>query len=277
MYDEASAKLLSAMSVQSIRQRHRLAPRGVGGDRDWTVAAITCVAALAGLTPTRSYANESRLLRGQLAHIRAVAFDAYGTLVRPVRSTWYREIRASVTAKNARSGYHRLMTTNREITPATLSDFFSVSENTAAEAIRQIQAEVSSVELFDETPRALTRLSNAGFPMVVVSNLGQPWAEPLRRQLSPWIKNFVFSFEVGVTKPDDGIFDAASAALAYRRNQMLMVGDNKRNDVRGASAAGLTSIHLDRTEGATLEATKETSPARINQIAQLLEVLPALE
>ena len=53
---------------------------------------------------------------------------------------------------------------------------------------------------------------------------------------------FVFSDEVGFSKPDVRAFEQAGAALGVATHEMAHIGDLRRTDVAGAHNAGLTSI-----------------------------------
>ncbi|MEM9666840.1 MAG: HAD-IA family hydrolase, partial [Bacteroidota bacterium] len=61
---------------------------------------------------------------------------------------------------------------------------------------------------------------------------------------------FVFSDEVGFSKPDRRAFDQAAAALEVRPDEVLHIGDLRRTDIAGARGAGAlgalyTGIHTD--------------------------------
>jgi putative hydrolase of the HAD superfamily len=56
----------------------------------------------------------------------------------------------------------------------------------------------------------------------------------------------VCAVELGVSKPDPGAFHAACDALALAPDEVAYVGDEPDIDARGAVAAGLAGIWLDR-------------------------------
>ncbi|MFF3456562.1 HAD family hydrolase [Streptomyces sp. NPDC002730] len=57
----------------------------------------------------------------------------------------------------------------------------------------------------------------------------------------------VCAVELGVSKPDAGAFHAACDAIDLTPQEVAYVGDHPDIDARGAVAAGLTGIWLDRT------------------------------
>jgi putative hydrolase of the HAD superfamily len=64
---------------------------------------------------------------------------------------------------------------------------------------------------------------------------------------------FAFSDEVGASKPDPKMFDAAADQLGIKPEQMLHVGDREKNDIEGPQAVGaraiLTTVVKDRRSG----------------------------
>jgi putative hydrolase of the HAD superfamily len=64
--------------------------------------------------------------------------------------------------------------------------------------------------------------------------------------LAPSLSAIVWSSRVGAAKPDRHIFEAAAADLRVPMSSMLHVGDDPRADVQGARAAGARSLLLRR-------------------------------
>ena len=64
---------------------------------------------------------------------------------------------------------------------------------------------------------------------------------------------FAFSDEVGASKPDRKMFDAATKQLGIDPGEMLHIGDREKNDVEGPQAVGaraiLTTVVKDRRGG----------------------------
>ena len=58
----------------------------------------------------------------------------------------------------------------------------------------------------------------------------------------------------GVSKPDAGIFEIAQMKSGCRAEELLMIGDNPVNDIRGAKALGWKTAWLSEQEDALAEA-----------------------
>jgi putative hydrolase of the HAD superfamily len=112
------------------------------------------------------------------------------------------------------------------------------------------------------TVETMRELHRRGVPMGIVSNADGRVAEDLAAtgvcQVGDGpgvpVTVVVDSAVVGVAKPDPAIFDHALGPLAaslsggeagVRSSRVAYVGDTVRNDVRGASAAGLTPVQID--------------------------------
>lgn len=91
---------------------------------------------------------------------------------------------------------------------------------------------------------ALLAAVRAHAPVVVVSNnLLNEQRDKIRHcGLEPFVDILVVSEEVGVSKPDPGIFTAALARAGCRADQAVMVGDSWTNDIEGARAVGIRPV-----------------------------------
>ena len=83
------------------------------------------------------------------------------------------------------------------------------------------------------------------------------------------VEVIVDSFLVGVAKPDPAIFPFALDVMDLPAERCAYVGDAFRNDVGGATAAGLTPIHVD-----PLGLGPVGDHRRIDQVGDLLDHLP---
>lgn len=101
--------------------------------------------------------------------------------------------------------------------------------------------------VYDDVLPALESLVHAGLRLAVVSN----WDSRLPRLLdglglSPWFELVLTSAEAGVSKPHPDIFRAALARLKLEPAEALHVGDSEEDDIAGAHAAGLPAVRIDR-------------------------------
>jgi putative hydrolase of the HAD superfamily len=205
-----------------------------------------------------------------LTGIRAVTFDAGGTLIEPWPSVGH--IYAEVATRHG----HRDIAPeelNRRFVQAwrgredfgyTIKEWAAVVDETFAGLAARPPSGTFFGELYerftrpaawriyDDVAPALAALSGAGMRLGVISN----WDERLRPLLDALglAKHFeviIVSCEAGCTKPAKEIFALAARSLGLAPGEILHVGDGVREDVQGARAAGFQAAHLVRCMNAT--------------------------
>lgn len=95
-------------------------------------------------------------------------------------------------------------------------------------------------------PEALARIKASGRKLAVVSNSDGTAREALRQaSLLSHLDAVIDSFEVGIEKPDSGIFHIALGELGVRADEALYMGDLESIDVRGARRSGIMPVLVD--------------------------------
>jgi putative hydrolase of the HAD superfamily len=117
----------------------------------------------------------------------------------------------------------------------------------AAVESRRKRFEVGLVNIDHSTLAALDRLRNAGVRLGLVSDAGaddvESWVRsPLRERLDAT----VFSYEVGVRKPDPRIYAHALQLLGVDGADAIFVGDGGSDEHRGARALGMKTVLVTR-------------------------------
>lgn len=120
--------------------------------------------------------------------------------------------------------------------------------------------------LFDDALPALQRLADAGIESIAVSN--HIWALPEivdTLGAGALFGGVITSARLGYRKPHPAIFAAALRLTSARADKIVMVGDSMSADVRGAEAAGMHAVLIDRA------GTREL-PEDVHVIRSLLDV-----
>jgi putative hydrolase of the HAD superfamily len=228
-----------------------------------------------------------------LSAVRAVTFDAGGTLLTPHPSVG--EVYAEVLLEN------QIVRNPLELESAFRSAFSSVSKNPAVldpeerekDFWRQVVRETlknkplppsqfdevfvkmweafshaNRWRVFDGSLEVLRNLRDLGYWIGVLSN----WDHRLHTVLeeagfSDLVESVVISVDVGVEKPDSGIFRAVEAKSGMPPDASLHVGDSRHHDLTGAQEAGWFGILL-RNDGGVIK------PPTIGRLADLNEILP---
>jgi putative hydrolase of the HAD superfamily len=99
----------------------------------------------------------------------------------------------------------------------------------------------------DGGPETVAELKRRGYRIGVVSNAEGRVEQDLEAAgYRGLLEAVVDSHVVGVEKPDPAIFEIAMERLGINRNHTIYLGDLPSVDVKGARAAGVTPILLDR-------------------------------
>jgi FMN phosphatase YigB (HAD superfamily) len=102
---------------------------------------------------------------------------------------------------------------------------------------------------FEDALPTLRELKRRGIRLALVSNVEADIRPVMARWgLLEWFDAVLLSFEVGIVKPQAGIFQLALDRLGVDAGHALMVGDDRFGDPGGA-ALGVRTLLLPRTEG----------------------------
>ena len=195
---------------------------------------------------------------------KAITFDVGGTLIKPEPSVGH--VYAAVAAQ------HGVRAEPDELTHRFVDawnrkeDFYYTKEDWAAlvdetfvgltttlpsqsffEDLYLRFSEPDCWHVYEDVIPTLTALRERGARLAVISN----WDVRLRPllgalNLADWFDGIYVSSEIGITKPDRRIFQAAINSFGVPASQILHVGDSEIEDYRGAQAAGMQSRWLCR-------------------------------
>jgi HAD superfamily hydrolase (TIGR01509 family) len=106
--------------------------------------------------------------------------------------------------------------------------------------------ETAEPEWLGDIEKLLIELSDQ-YKIALLSNA---WLEAPRQLLrdmgySRWFDVMVVSFDIGIPKPDQRIFQHTLNLLGVEANEAVMVGDSIKADIEGAINAGLEAIWVD--------------------------------
>lgn len=223
--------------------------------------------------------------------IRAVVFDAVGTILEPnpTPADVYAQIggrhgsklpqsfiasafREAFNAQERRDVTLRLVTDEarecerwRSIVGAVLHDVVPAGE--CFQELWNHFRQPANWKLTPDTGRVFTALRERGLKLAVASNFDSR----LRSVLAGFVENqqlddVVISSEVGWRKPAPQFFAAVCQRLACDPSHILFVGDSRENDYDGAIAAGMSALLLDAAGRHA-----QTDSRRIGSLMELVE------
>ncbi|MDQ0839790.1 HAD family hydrolase [Sphingomonas faeni] len=172
---------------------------------------------------------------------RAVAFDAFGTLVHIGRK---------------RHPFERLIRQARDqaqALPSPMVQSIGLADYAAAlglphpdAELAMLDEELATIAPYPDTLDALRRVRETGVRVAVASNLALPYAAPLKALLGDLVDVWHFSFDAAAIKPDRAFYAGLTDLLGCEASELLMVGDTWRDDIVGAVKAGSRARWIDR-------------------------------
>jgi REG-2-like HAD superfamily hydrolase len=193
--------------------------------------------------------------------VNAVLVDAAGTLLHPrepvartyhrfaagygevsqesaIGSAWMEAMRRHRPLRASDPGWHRFWA-------AVIEDSTGLRQPELVRRLWDHYAHIDAWSIADGARESLRSLSSRGWRLAVVSN----WDTRLRTLLEGFEMASIFdaivvSAEVGIEKPDPRIFAVACERLGVEPAAAVMVGDSSEDDVLGARAAGLRTLHF---------------------------------
>ena len=222
-----------------------------------------------------------------MSDVRAVLLDALGTLVElqppvPRLRRLLRESGIEVSEEQAAAGFmaeiayyldHHLDGSDperlerlRDRCADELRRGLGVPELDHATARRAMLGSLQFEPYPDVLP-ALRELRDRGVTLVIASNWDCSLPEWLRPAgILELVDGVVNSAEVGAAKPAPRVFQRALAVAGVEPGEALHVGDKVDNDIKGAAAAGVRGVLLQR----------EGEPPPGLEAIRTLDELPAL-
>jgi putative hydrolase of the HAD superfamily len=131
-------------------------------------------------------------------------------------------------------------------------------------------AEPGAWSLYPEVPETLSLLKERGMILGVISNFDSRLVRVLNGLgAGSSFEEIFVSSRVGYAKPDARIFHAALNRHGLKPENAIHVGDSEPNDLRGASNAGLRGVLIDRSNG--------TSPADRDRVTSLKAIVSMID
>lgn len=126
----------------------------------------------------------------------------------------------------------------------------------SAELLKEINSdlefELNSIELYEDTISTLKNLKELGFKIALCSNLAMPYGERLRVLLPILFDLVVFSYEVGSIKPEQQIYEVIQSHFACEMADMLFIGDHPLLDVETPISLGMAAMLIERNKNQKL-------------------------
>lgn len=181
---------------------------------------------------------------------KVIVFDAFGTLVKIGTSrSPYRKLMKWLKANGRKpSAQDASIIMSNPVDIAQLARIFGeeLTEQLLNEINSDLQLELSTIQLYEDTVSMLQTLKDRGFKIALCSNLALPYGEQLRKLLPNFFDAVVFSYEVGAIKPEHQIYEVIQAYFGCEFSEMLFIGDHPILDVATPLSLGMSARLIDR-------------------------------
>lgn len=220
----------------------------------------------------------------QAESIRAVIFDAYGTLfdVSSIDNYVQSQIGADQTpaftklwrAKQLEYSWLRSLMNKYK-------DFYSITEDALRYTCQALQIELSEeairdgmrqyyyLKAYPDVASTLVQL-HSRYPLAVLSNANPSLLEKALayNDIDQWFTDVISADQAGVYKPSPLVYQLATQSLQLETQQILFLSSNPW-DIAGASAYGLTSCWVNRN-GLPMEHIDINPDLSINKVREIL-------
>ena len=194
--------------------------------------------------------------------VRAITFDAFGTLIDTGRDVLIRIARSVCDDQRLSLDAEALLATwDRHFFAAETAPFLTLAEitkdslgktfreygieATPAPYVERLVALWRQAKAYAEVPRILDALD--GVPRAVVSNADHEFLLDILERNGLRFDAVITSESAQTYKPRPRIFEAALESLRVRPNDVIHVGDSLVADVEGASRLGMRTVWVNRT------------------------------
>lgn len=181
---------------------------------------------------------------------KVIVFDAFGTLVKIGTSrSPYRKLMRWLKANGRKpSAQDAGIIMSNSVDIAQLAKIFGeeLPEQLSKEINNDLQLELSTIELYEDTVPTLQILKENSFKIALCSNLAMPYGEQLKTLLPSLFDAIFFSYEVGNIKPEQQIYEVIRARFGCEFSEMLFIGDHPILDVEKPLSLGMSSRIIER-------------------------------
>lgn len=187
--------------------------------------------------------------------VKFVLLDAFGTLLQiPKGRHPYRQILKEGIRQGRRplpDDLRQILTHNLNLAQAAEQFGIKIQPAQMAEIQGDLEADLNSIEPYEDGLLAVERLQAEGIRVSIASNLASPYGNPVRR-LYPSVDAFGFSFAIGAMKPEPFFYRATCELLGadtsdyFGDNKVVMIGDSAKCDRDGPKEVGIRGCLLSR-------------------------------
>ncbi len=210
--------------------------------------------------------------------IKAVLFDFWGTLAEngtysPLRQT-YEMFRLRIPFGNFVTSFEQVVMTKKyeDKTEAFTKALDLLHRTPRGDQLDKLiglwNKNVLLATLYPDTIETLEELKKKGIKIAVLANTPSFTGHDILQKfdLEKYFDAVMLSYEQEMLKTDPAFFKKTLKKLGVKKEEALMVGDSLPTDIKGAEAAGIKAVLLDRKNN-------REHPEKILNLKQVMKYL----
>lgn len=224
-------------------------------------------------------------------NIKLICFDLDDTLwpcmptihyAEDIYYQWLKQFKPAITEKYSATDIREKRRELKERTPSLahdmsklrihslyeLADEFNDDREWVMQAFDAFYQARQQVIFFEDVAPVLEKLK----PLFQIAAVTNGNADIYTTELAAYFDVAVSAAEAGILKPDPAIFQLLQQKTGVEACSILHVGDHPRDDIEGASRAGIRNVWLDRQETGWSSTVVEPDYIAAN-LYQLLDIL----
>jgi len=184
--------------------------------------------------------------------IKAVIFDLFGTLT----DTFSNHEQRIIDEFNLDVGCDYVEKVTNSIKYKDMDSYLSEiikklnlknNKETREKLVEIFKQECNKEKLDKKAQEIIKKLKSKNLKLGIISNIPNPDWDLLGKQgLKKYFDVILYSYELGIIKPDFTIFELMLSKLNLKGDEAIMVGNSLESDIKGAENAGIKGILLDR-------------------------------
>jgi len=179
-------------------------------------------------------------------NIKAICFDAFGTLVEISEKRWpFKTLLEELPQNAAKDLRYRIMREELSLEELLRKHESALTKSLKLRLRSELATEIASIKIRVGMNNIWEQIKNEGYKIALCSNLALDYGDPLLELLPETPDAKILSYKVGHIKPEHQIYQSVCDSLGLPPEAILFSGDTELADVTGPRSFGMSSEFID--------------------------------
>lgn len=194
---------------------------------------------------------------------KLIAFDLYWTCLERLKQAKF---------KISKEIYINLQTSHHSI--KDIQKLLNISDDKFKEIQSQIEEDIANTKLYDDVKETFIYLKSKWYKIAAVSNLSSFYEKPINDLFSEWDFDYkILSFNEWTLKPNLDFFQKIQKKTWFKNNEIILIWDNLKLDIKWAINAWIDAIHIDRNSENIWQIIDKKIFIKISTLKDLIKLL----